>query len=71
MGDVVELVGSTDKPFKTTIAALIIEGREVPMVSRGTTVGILLKGLERGAGRRGMVIASPGLCLRVIGWKSF
>lgn len=59
-GDEVELVGLHHEPYKTVATSLEMFHKTLDEAEPGDAVGILLRGIDRGAIERGQVIAAPG-----------
>ena len=59
-GDEVELVGLHHEPQKTVATSLEMFHKILDYAEPGDAVGILLRGLDRDAIERGMVVAAPG-----------
>ncbi|WKZ30291.1 MAG: elongation factor Tu [Candidatus Dojkabacteria bacterium] len=56
----VEILGLGKKPFKTAATGLEMFRKSLDSVVAGDNVGILVRGVERDAVERGMVVAKPG-----------
>jgi len=60
VGDEAEIVGLTEKPFKTTVTGVEMFNKSLDQGIAGDNVGILLRGVERKDIERGQVICKPG-----------
>lgn len=59
-GETVELVGYNDTPLTTSITGIETFRKSLDHAEAGDNVGFLLRGIDRAAIRRGMVMAAPG-----------
>jgi elongation factor Tu len=60
IGDEVEVIGLTKKPFKTTCTGVEMFNKTMSDGQAGDNVGCLLRGLKREDVERGQVLAKPG-----------
>ena len=60
VGDAVEIVGLKDESMKTTITGVEMFRKELDRGEAGDNLGVLIRGIERDAVERGMVIVAPG-----------
>jgi elongation factor Tu len=60
VGDEVEIVGLTKKPFKTTVTGVEMFNKTLEYGVAGDNVGVLLRGIKRDDLERGQVLAKPG-----------
>ncbi len=59
-GDEVDIIGMGDEKLKSTITGVEMFRKILDRGEAGDNVGLLLRGIEKSAIRRGMVIAKPG-----------
>ena len=59
-GDEVEILGLQDEPMKSTVTGVEMFRKILDEGRAGENVGLLLRGIEKEAIKRGMVIAKPG-----------
>ncbi len=59
-GDPVELIGLQDEPLTSTVTGVEMFRKILDEGRAGENVGLLLRGIEKDAIKRGMVIAKPG-----------
>jgi elongation factor Tu len=59
-GDEVDIIGMGDEKLKSTITGVEMFRKILDRGEAGDNVGLLLRGVEKAAIRRGMVIAKPG-----------
>ncbi len=59
-GDEVEIVGLSEKPFKTVATSLEMFRKILDDARAGENVGVLLRGIKKDEVERGMVLAKPG-----------
>ena len=59
-GDVVDILGMGDEKLSSTITGVEMFRKILDRGEAGDNVGLLLRGIEKSAIRRGMVIAKPG-----------
>jgi len=59
-GDPVELIGLQDEPLTSTVTGVEMFRKILDEGRAGENVGLLLRGIEKEAIKRGMVIAKPG-----------
>ncbi|MFK8037370.1 MAG: elongation factor Tu [Crocinitomicaceae bacterium] len=59
-GDEVDIIGMGDEKMKSTITGVEMFRKILDRGEAGDNVGLLLRGVEKAAIRRGMVIAKPG-----------
>ena len=59
VGDELEIVGFNDKPIKTTVTG-VETFKSLDHGEAGDNVGLLLRGVNRGDIKRGMVVCKPG-----------
>ncbi|MFD1553859.1 elongation factor Tu [Putridiphycobacter roseus] len=59
-GDEVDIIGMGDEKLKSTITGVEMFRKILDRGEAGDNVGLLLRGVEKSAIRRGMVIAKPG-----------
>ena len=60
VGDELEIVGFNDKPIKTTVTGVETFKKSLDHGEAGDNVGLLLRGVNRGDIKRGMVVCKPG-----------
>jgi elongation factor Tu len=60
VGEPVEIVGLKDESTKTVVTGVEMFRKELDEGQAGDNLGLLLRGIERDAVERGMVIAAPG-----------
>ena len=60
VGDNVEIVGLRDDSMKTVITGVEMFRKELDEGQAGDNLGVLIRGIERDAVERGMVIVAPG-----------
>jgi elongation factor Tu len=60
VGDAVEIVGLREQPLKSTCTGVEMFNKTLDQGQAGDNVGILLRGVEKEAIERGMVLAKPG-----------
>jgi elongation factor Tu len=59
-GEAVEIVGFNEDPLKSTVTGVEMFRKILDRGEAGDNVGLLLRGIEKEAIRRGMVICAPG-----------
>merc|ERR1712226_876583 len=59
-GDDVEILGRGKKPQKSVVTGIRMFNTDLPEGPAGYTVGLLCRGIDKGAILRGMVICAPG-----------
>jgi elongation factor Tu len=60
VGDVVEIVGLSDKPKQTTVTGVEMFRKILDYAEAGDNIGALLRGIAREEVQRGQVLAKPG-----------
>ncbi len=60
VGDKIEIVGMQQEVMNTTVTGVEMFNKELDEGRAGDNVGILLRGIEKEALKRGMVLAKPG-----------
>jgi elongation factor Tu len=60
VGDEVEIVGLTEQPRRTVVTGVEMFNKTLDHGEAGESVGVLLRGIERGDVKRGQVLARPG-----------
>jgi elongation factor Tu len=60
MGENIELIGLTDEPLKTVCTGVEMFRKTLDQGQAGDNIGVLLRGIDKEAVERGMVIAKPG-----------
>ncbi len=60
MGENIELIGLTEEPMKTVCTGVEMFRKTLDQGQAGDNIGVLLRGIEKEAVERGMVIAKPG-----------
>lgn len=60
VGDVVEIVGLSDKPKQTTVTGVEMFRKLLDYAEAGDNIGALLRGIAREEVQRGQVLAKPG-----------
>ena len=59
-GDSVEIIGFMDEPLKSTVTGVEMFRKILDRGEAGDNAGLLLRGIEKSAIKRGMVICKPG-----------
>ncbi len=60
VGDAVEIIGFVEKPLTSTVTGVEMFRKLLSRGEAGDNAGILLRGIDKNAIRRGMVICKPG-----------
>ena len=59
MGEAIEIIGINEEPLKSTCTGVEMFQKTLPTGQAGDNVGVLLRGIDKEAIERGMVIAHP------------
>jgi elongation factor Tu len=60
LGDRVELIGAEGEPLTTVVTGVETFGKPMEYAQAGDNVALLLRSVERGQVRRGVIVAAPG-----------
>jgi elongation factor Tu len=60
LGDKVDLVGAAGEPLSSVVTGVETFGKPMEFAQAGDNVALLLRGVERGRVRRGVLVAAPG-----------
>ena len=60
LGDRVELIGAEGETLHTVVTGVETFGKPMEFAQAGDNVALLLRSVERGQVRRGMIVAAPG-----------